>query len=128
MRINRPRGMSSSFNPNSDDLLSCAYCHAAPGGPYFFNLLDENGSNQQLKRCTRCYSVAYCNRKCQSKHYKVHRDECWRLARERSREIEKEHRKQAQVSLPDLSVCGFCRAADDPNDETSSLKRCTRCM
>ena len=36
--------------------------------------------SDDLKQCTRCKSVAYCNRECQLAHYKVHRKPCRKLA------------------------------------------------
>lgn len=29
-----------------------------------------------LKKCTRCYKASYCNRECQSQHWKIHKKEC----------------------------------------------------
>ena len=29
-----------------------------------------------LKKCTRCYKAYYCNRECQSQHWKIHKKEC----------------------------------------------------
>jgi len=34
-------------------------------------------------------SVAYCNRKCQSKHYQIHKETCWKLARQAKQKQER---------------------------------------
>ena len=33
-----------------------------------------------LKRCAKCRSVLYCNRECQTSHWKIHKKECSHLA------------------------------------------------
>lgn len=35
---------------------------------------------RKLRRCTRCLRVAYCNRNCQSKHYRLHKKGCRKYA------------------------------------------------
>lgn len=42
-----------------------------------------NNTEGELKKCTKCKSVLYCNRKCQRAHWKEHKKQCSRLAGER---------------------------------------------
>ncbi|KXT07876.1 hypothetical protein AC579_5155 [Pseudocercospora musae] len=37
-------------------------------------------TGESLKRCAKCRSVHYCNRECQTSHWKIHKKECSRLA------------------------------------------------
>lgn len=87
-------------------------------------------------------SVAYCNRKCQSSHYKIHRHECLLLSKggkqdsntkvmsasKMKKEISKSTlcrpTKEDKNILHSDTVCAFCRTIKDPQNE---LKKCTRC-
>ena len=46
-------------------LTSCSSCGKSP-----------SGTEAKLKRCTRCFSVAYCSRDCQAKHWPTHQQDC----------------------------------------------------
>ena len=52
------------LNEEEKLLELCAVCKKEP----------EVG--QVLKRCTACFSVAYCSKKCQVKDWKRHKEEC----------------------------------------------------
>lgn len=43
-----------------------------------------NNTEGELKKCTKCKSVLYCNRECQRAHWKKHKRQCSRLAGEGS--------------------------------------------
>ena len=36
-------------------------------------------TEKRLKRCKNCFSASYCSRKCQKKHWNVHREKCLSL-------------------------------------------------
>lgn len=40
------------------------------------NCFSPQSSTVKLKRCTRCYVVAYCSRDCQSRHWNIHNKTC----------------------------------------------------
>jgi len=46
-------------------LTTCSSCGKSP-----------TGTEAKLKRCTRCFSVAYCSRDCQTKHWPTHQQDC----------------------------------------------------
>ncbi|PPJ59037.1 hypothetical protein CBER1_01673 [Cercospora berteroae] len=41
-----------------------------------------SSTGEELKRCGRCLKVEYCNKECQTAHWKTHKKECSRLAGE----------------------------------------------
>lgn len=43
-----------------------------------------NNTEGELKKCARCKMVLYCNRECQTAHWKEHKRQCSRLAGERA--------------------------------------------
>jgi len=49
------------------DPRTCSYCHKA--------------SSERLKECARCHKAYYCDKSCQTDHYKAHRQECKRIAK-----------------------------------------------
>ncbi len=52
------------------------------------------------KKCTKCHSVVYCDRKCQQKHYKVHKKECPKLAEKLTRMAESRPPLLGPTDLP----------------------------
>lgn len=53
--------------PTSEQLQVCAKC---------------NSSQPGLRKCAKCKSANYCNRECQTAHWKDHKKECSRIAHE----------------------------------------------
>lgn len=43
-----------------------------------------NNTEGELKKCAKCKMVLYCNRECQTAHWKEHKKQCSRLAGERA--------------------------------------------
>lgn len=51
----------SSTDDEPNEILSCATCKI---------------SNANVRKCSRCHLVAYCNQKCQRRHWKEHKPDC----------------------------------------------------
>jgi len=56
-------------NTSSPATAGCAHC---------------GKRHPNLKRCTRCRAVSYCNRDCQSAHFNAHKKQCKRIAASRT--------------------------------------------
>ena len=78
----------NSSHPSSPP-QTCGYCHK---------------SSAHLKKCSRCYSMAYCSIECQVKHWEEHKALC------------------CEQPIENTSKCSYC------NTVSSQLKRCTVCL
>lgn len=70
-----------------------------------------NNTEGELKKCAKCKMVLYCNRECQTAHWKEHKKQCSRLAGERA-----VPRSSAANPFARLSNNTFLR--DRPEEET----------
>ncbi len=60
--------------------------------------------------------MSYCNRKCQSKHYKIHKEECWKLAKSKKKHVS--GNKQASSKSQNLNS----KNQQDTEKQSSSSK------
>ena len=74
--------------------------------------------SSSLKKCTLCHAAQYCDKECQTKHWKIHKLQCksepvdlsTSLSKSANAELEHESQK-----------CSFC------SRQAKELKKCTRC-
>ena len=74
--------------------------------------------SSSLKKCTLCHAAQYCDKECQTKHWKIHKLQCksepvdLSTSPSKSADAELEHESQK---------CSFC------SRQAKELKKCTRC-
>jgi hypothetical protein len=61
-------------------------------------------SDQALKDCIKCHSVAYCNKDCQKAHFKTHKKVCASLAQEYSKTHEPKMASRAPPKAGDRAA------------------------
>ena len=84
---------------NSSSSGKCSYC--------------SKSSAHQLKKCSQCHSVQYCDEDCQKKHWKVHKHHC--------KLIHDEEGKHQVDESHVTAKCSYC------SKTSKQLKNCTRC-
>ena len=90
----------TSKHTSVDHLLKCAFCKK----------LSDN-----LKNCSRCGKVQYCDRDCQTRHWPKHKKVCTDTMKLQSCDTSK------NTSVDHLLKCAFCKKLSD------NLKNCSRC-
>ena len=80
--INRPKYLQKA-KCNENELLDNEEKDIPQTSKYVNNICFSCKKNGSLKKCTRCFTAAYCNSECQKQHWKKHKCSC-RLLLERS--------------------------------------------
>ena len=82
---------------------ACSYCFKKSGS---------------LKKCTLCHAAQYCDKECQTKHWKIHKLQC----KSEPVDLSTSPSKSANTELEHESQkCSFC------SKQAKELKKCTRC-
>lgn len=69
------------------------------------------------KRCSRCRSIAYCNRDCQEAHWKAHKKDCARLAQDEGLGGEEQAQTRDSREKPFTAINNNTFLRDRPEEE-----------